>query len=246
MSFTRVLILVLVASVAGCGPALRMRSPDILAKGDVEVGAGIGLAGDVQTGGYGGAEVAAWVRGSPSNYSEVGGRFWTSSFNTFGGALEVRIAPVRRPVAFSIDLGLQAAACCGSGARNHTAGIGGGFDAGFTFGGRILNDFGPAPYFSPHFQMTWVFPPDPGFEAGRMLFLPVGVDIPLGKSPFHLRPEFIVAVTFPKGLDPGVRLGGGIGFAISGPGAEKVKAEQQAKKAAQDEATPAPATQPLH
>jgi hypothetical protein len=219
-----------------CGPALRLRSPDILAKGDVEVGGGIGAAARTDTGGFGGAEIQAWLRGSPSNYAEVGGRFWTYSLNAFGGAFEVRIQPVRRPVAFSIDLGLLAAGCCGAGDRNHTLAAGAGFDVGFTFGGRIGGDFGPAPYFSPHFEMTWTFPPDNDWP--KLLFFPAGVDIPLGKSPLSLRPEFIANVLIYKSISPQVRLGGGIGVAVHGPGAEKLT--QQKKQEKQESPAPSP------
>lgn len=234
--YSTITAVLLVAS--GCGPAFRFRSPDILPEGDVEVGGGIGFGGQVGTGApapapnAGRAEIQAWLRGSPNKHLEVGGRFWTHTLNTFGGAFELRIAPVRRPVAFSIDLGLLAAGCCGAGARNNTLAIGAGFDAGFTFGARIGGDFGPAPYVAPHFEMTWTFPPDNDWP--KLLFIPVGVDIPLGKSPFHLRPEFLVNVSIYKSIDPQVRLAGGIGFGIQGPGFEKLAGQK--KKA------PAPAT----
>jgi hypothetical protein len=233
----RTAILLAVLALAGCGQALRLRSPDILPKGDVEVGAGAGAAGDIQSKGFGGAEITAWVRGSPSDHAEVGGRFWTHSFNTFGGVFELRFAPVRRPVALSIDLGLLAAGCCGAGARNNTQGLGVGFDAGLSFGGRIGGDFGPAPYFAPHFQMMWTLPPDNDWP--KLLFFPVGVDIPLGKSPFHLRPEFIVTTLIYKTISPEVRIGGGFGFAIQGPSAEKTRAEARRKQAESTAPTPA-------
>ncbi len=208
-------------ALTGCGPAHRSWSPDILAKGDVEVGGSIGAAGDSASRSFGGAEVAAWVRSSPSDYVEVGGRFYTHSFSTFGGALEVRIAPVRRPVAFSIDLAPVFGICCGAGNNTRYLAIGGGFDAGFTIGGRIGGDNGIAPYFAPHFQMVWVVPPDPGFPA--LLFFPVGVDIPLGESPLHLRPEFLVTVLLYREIDPQARVGGAIALAVRGPSPKKAK-----------------------
>lgn len=223
------------AVLGGCGPAFRFRSPDILPQGEVEVGGGVGFGGQVgddapaPAPNLGRAEIQGWLRGSPSKYVEVGGRFWTHTLNTFGGAFELRIAPVRRPVAFSIDLGLLAAGCCGAGTRGNVLAAGAGFDVGFTFGGRIGGDFGPAPYIAPHFQMTWVFPPDNDWP--KLLFIPVGVDIPIGKSPFHIRPEFLVNVAIYKSIGAQTRLGGGIGFAIQGPGFEKLAAEAKKKKA---------------
>ncbi len=241
----RMLLPLLLVAAVGCGPAHRFRSPDILPKGDVEVGGAIGLAVDTtaaEAGAnnpFGGAEVQAWLRGSPSNYVEVGGRFWTHSFNTYGGAFELRIAPVRRPVAFSIDLGLLAGACCAARGPHADAdnefnnlAAGGGFDVGVTIGARIGGDAGPAPYFSPHFQKVWTFPPDPGFPM--LLLFPVGVDIPLGTTVLHLRPEFLVSVLIYEEIDPQVRLGGGVAFAIQGPGFEKLREQQRAKKAAEN------------
>ena len=235
-------LLVLLLILAGCGPAHRFRSPDILPKGDVEVGGGVGLAVDTaaakagSSNPFGGAEVQAWLRGSPSNHVEVGGRFWTHSFNTYGGAFELRIAPVRRPVAFSIDLGLLAGACCA--ARGASAdeddpfnnlAAGGGFDVGVTIGARIGGDTGPAPYFSPHFQKVWTFPPDPGFPM--LLLFPVGVDIPLGTTALHLRPELLVSVLIYEEIDPQVRVGGGVAFAFQGPGFDKLREQQKAREA---------------
>lgn len=184
---------------------------------------------------FGGAEVQAWLRGSPSRFVEVGGRFWTHSFNTYGGAFELRIAPVRRPVAFSIDLGLLAGACCAARGPNadednrfNNLAAGGGIDVGLTFGGRIGGDDGPAPYIAPHFQKVWTFPPDAGFPM--LVFIPVGVDIPLGTTAVHLRPELLVSVLIYDEIDPQVRVGGGLGMAFQGPGFEKLRGAKKADR----------------
>lgn len=225
----RLLPLLLVALLPACGPAFRFRSPDILPEGDVEVGGALGMAGQaVPQQDFGGGEIQAWLRGSPAKFVEVGGRFWTHSLNTFGGAFELRFQPIRRPVALSIDLGVLMAGCCGSGRAMQALGAGAGFDVGFSFGGRIGGDFGPAPYIAPHFQMTWTFPPDNDWP--KLWFIPVGIDIPLGKLPLHLRPEFLAAVIHYKTIPAQVRLGGGIALAIQGPGFEKLAAQQKAKK----------------
>ncbi len=227
------LMLLLVVTATGCGPGFRFRSPDILPKGDAEFGVGLGAAGNVTVPGVESVELQGFVRGSPNDYVEVGGRFYTQSFNYVGGAFEVRIAPVRRPVALSIDLAIMGGACCRLDAeRNASLVVGGGFDVGFSFGGRIGGDYGPAPYIAPHFQMFGI--PggiDPLLDRGnKLLFLPVGIDIPLGKSPVHLRPEFLVTFKFYDALPMETILGGGFAFALQGPGFDKIRQQQREKK----------------
>ncbi len=223
---------VLCLALAGCGPAYRFRSPEILAKGDVEVGVGLGAAGRTNPSEFGGMEIQAGLRGGLGGHVEMGGTFWTYSLATYGGAFDIRIQPVKRPVAVSIDLGLLAALCCGIGQEHRNLAFGGGFDVGLTIGGRIGGDYGPAPYFSPHFEMTWTFPAENDWP--KQLYFPVGVDIPLGKSPFRLRPEFLAAVVIYKEVDPEVRIGGGIAFAIQGPGLKKVIDARKEKEAGED------------
>lgn len=232
------LILLIGLTAAGCGPGFRFRSPDILPKGDVEFGVGVGAAGNATVQDFGGGELQGFVRGSPKKHLEVGGRFYTHSFNHVGGAFEVRIAPVKRPIAISIDLGIMAGACCRLDVeRNANLGFGFGFDVGMSIGGRIGGDYGPAPYIAPHFQMFWGPPTlDPIVDRGdKNLFIPIGVDIPLGKSPVHLRPEFLATVIIYDELEPEVLIGGGFAFALQGPGAEKVRQQQKEKKKAEQE-----------
>lgn len=217
--------------VVGCGPAYRFRSPEILAKGDVEVGVGLGAGARTETNEFGGMELQAGFRGGLGGHVEMGGTFWTYSFATYGGAFDIRVQPVKRPVAISIDLGLLAALCCGLGDEHLNLAFGGGFDVGLTVGGRIGGDLGPAPYFSPHFVMTWTLPPENDWP--KQLFLPVGVDIPLGKSPLRLRPEFLVAVLIFDEIDPEVRVGGGIAIALRGPGLKKAVEQRKAAREAE-------------
>jgi hypothetical protein len=233
------LLLLLLLTATGCGPGFRFRSPDILPRGDVEIGVGLGAAGNVTVPGVESIELQGFLRGSPNDYVEIGGRFYTQSFNHVGGAFEVRIAPIRRPVALSIDLGLMAGACCRL-EQNLT--VGGGFDVGLSFGGRIGGDFGPAPYIAPHFQMFGIPVIDPVQDrADKLLFVPIGVDIPLGKSPVHLRPEFLVTFKFYDTLPFEAVVGGGFAFALQGPGFDKIRQQQKAKKegASSSEAPPA-------
>ncbi len=236
------LLLVVLVTASGCGPGFRFRSPDILPQGDVELQVGVGAGYNATTDGSGGGELQGAVRGSPGKHVEVGGRFYTHSFNHVGGAFELRIAPIRRPIALSIDLGLMAGACCRLDAeRNANLGFGFGFDVGISIGGRIGGDFGPAPYFAPHFQMFWAPPTlDPIVDRGdKLLFLPIGLDIPLGKSPVHLRPEFLATIVIYDELEPEGIIGGGFAVALQGPGAEKVRQQQKEKKKAKQEAAAA-------
>ena len=223
------LLLLLLVTATGCGPGFRFRSPDILAKGDGEFGVGIGAAGNLTVKTIESVELQGFVRGSPSEHVEVGGRFYTQSFNHFGGAFELRIAPIKRPVALSIDMGLMAGVCCRL-EKNLT--VGGGFDVGFSFGGRIGGDFGPAPYIAPHFQLFGLPAGiDPLQDRGnKLLFVPIGIDLPLGKSPVHLRPEFLMTFKFYDALPTEAIMGGGFAFAIQGPGFEKLRRQQKEKR----------------
>ncbi len=241
------LLLLLIVTATGCGPGFRFRSPDILPKGDAEFGVGIGAAANATLDSFGGAELQGFVRGSPAKHVEVGGRFYTQSFNHVGGAFEVRIAPIRRPVALTIDLGIMAGACCRIDAeRNVSIAFGGGFDVGISFGGRIGGDFGPAPYIAPHFQMFGL--PggiDPVVDRGnKLFFLPVGVDLPLGKSPVHLRPEFLATFRFYDALPTEVYVGGGFAFALQGPGFDKIRQQQREKKKKKEGQEEEPAEDP--
>jgi hypothetical protein len=228
-----VVLLLFLVTATGCGPGFRFRSPDILPRGDAELGVGVGAGGNVTTNSVGGMELQGFVRGSPAEHVEVGGRFYTHSFNHVGGSFEVRIAPIKRPVALSIDLGLMAGACCRLDVeRNANLALGFGFDVGFSFGGRIGGDYGPAPYIAPHFQAFFAPPTlDPIVDRGdKLLFIPIGVDIPLGKSPVHLRPEFLLTFIIYDALPTEAILGGGFAFALQGPGFDKIREQNKAKK----------------
>jgi hypothetical protein len=232
-AFGLLLTVLLCAATTGCGPGFRFRSPETLPRGDVEVGVGLGAAGRTAPADFGGMELQAGLRGGISDHVEMGGTFWTYSFATYGGALDFRIQPVKRPVAFSIDFGGLAAICCGAGNDQRALALGGGFDVGFTFGGRIGGDLGPAPYIAPHFEMTWTLPAENDWPA--QLFFPIGVDIPLGTTALHLRPELLVAVLIFDEIAPEVRVGGGIAVAIQGPGFAKMA---RMKKEAREQDAP--------
>ena len=231
------LVAVLTVAATGCGPGFRFRSPETLAKGDVEVGVGLGAAGRTAPSEFGGLELQAGLRGGISDHVEMGGRFWTSSFATYGGTLDFRIQPVKRPVAFSIDFGALVAICCGAGNEQRSLALGGGFDVGFTFGGRIGGELGPAPYVAPHFEMTWTLPAE--HDWPKQLFVPIGVDIPLGTTVLRLRPELLVTVLFFDEIDPEVRVGGGLAFAIQGPGfAKMARMKKEADRADSSDSGP--------
>lgn len=228
-----VLLAALCASTVGCGPALRYRPADTLPVGMVEVGAGFGAAARAEEGDFGGTELQAWVRGGVHDRVELGGRFWSYSFLSFGGAFEMRAQLIRGPVDLSLDLGVLAGACCGVGDRNKTLAAAFGADAGLTVGKRFGGLRGPAFYIAPHVQYSRVLPLAQNWPI--QLFLPVGADIPLGPSPFSVRPEFFAVALF---HDKGVvswRVGGGIGFAIRGPSAKVMRERRLARKAAQED-----------
>ena len=220
----------LVAS--GCGPAFRFRPADTLPKGVVELGGGVGAGARMGDGSFGGGELQAWLRGGVDHRVEIGGRFYSSMLSSFGGAFEVRVAPIKGPIDLSIDLALVGGGCCGAGKGSRTLAAALGFDAGFSIGKRFGGPRAVAIYFAPHVQISWTFPLEQDWP--KQLFLPVGVDLPLGRSPLSLRPEVLVAGLF---HDDGVmdwRVGGGVGLALSGPGPKLAAKQRREKRAAED------------
>ncbi len=215
-----------------CGPALRYRPADTLPRGTVEVGGGVGAAARAEDGTFGGAEIQGWLRGGVHERVEVGGRFWTYTLSSFGGAFELRAALIKGPVDLTVDLGLIAGACCGAGDKNHTLAAAIGFDGGFSFGKRF-GVRGPAFYIAPHFQYSRVLPVAQDWPM--QLYLPVGADLPLGPGPVSIRPEFFAVALF---HDNGVvrwRVGGGVGLALQGPGPKQLRERIAARKAAAEE-----------
>jgi hypothetical protein len=199
----------------------------------VEVGGGFAAALRAEEGDFGGTELQGWVRGGVHDRIELGGRFWSYSFVSFGGAFEFRAQLIRGPVDLSLDLGVVAGACCGAGDRNKTLGAAFGGDVGLTFGKRFGGSRGPAFYVAPHVQYSRVVPLAQNWPV--QLFLPVGADLPLGPSPCSIRPEVFAVALFSA---PGVvswRVGGGVGFAIQGPSAKVMRERRLARKAAQED-----------
>ncbi len=217
----------------GCGPAHRFRPADTIARGMVEVGGGVGAGVRMDDGTFGGGELQGWIRGGVDNHVEIGGRFFSYMLTSFGGALDVRVAPVKGPIDISIDLSLLAGACCGVGQRNATVAAGFGVDGGFSVGRRFGGTWAPAVYFSPHIQMSWTVPLEKDWP--KQLFLPIGMDIPVGRSPFRIRPEILgVGLFYKQGVSEW-RLSGGVGIAITGPGvklARKLRQDKVARDAA--------------
>ncbi|MCP4867207.1 MAG: hypothetical protein GY898_00630 [Proteobacteria bacterium] len=232
-SVNLILLAGLLLSTVGCGPALRYRPADTLPKGMVEVGGGFAAAARADEGDFGGTELQGWLRGGVHDRVEIGGRFWSYSFVSFGGAFEMRAQLVRGPIDLSLDLGALAGACCGAGDRNKTLAAAVGVDAGLTFGKRFGGVRGPAFYIAPHVQYSRVLPLAQNWPI--QLFLPVGADIPLGPSPFSIRPEFFAAALFHEEGVVRWRVGGGIGFAIRGPSAKLARERRLAKKKAEED-----------
>ena len=228
-----VLLTGLLLSTVGCGPALRYRPADTLPKGMVEVGGGFAGAARAAEGDFGGTELQAWVRGEEHDRVEIGGRFWSYSFVSFGGAFEMRAQLVRGPIDLSLDLGALAGGCCGAGDRNKTLAAAIGVDAGLTFGKRFGGVRGPAFYLAPHVQYSRVLPLAQDWPI--QLFLPVGADIPLGPSPFSIRPEFFAAALFHQEGVIKWRVGGGVGLAIQGPSAKLLRERREAKRKADED-----------
>ncbi len=219
-----------------------------MAKGMVEVGGGVGAGVRMDDGTFGGGELQGWVRGGVDNRVELGGRFFSYMLTSFGGAFDVRVAPIKGPIDISIDLTILAGACCGAGQKNATLAAGFGVDGGFSIGKRFGGTAAPALYFSPHFQMSWTVPIEKDWP--KQLFLPIGLDIPLGRSPIRIRPEVLGIGLFYKQGVTQWRLAGGVGLAIQGPNpklAKKLKADKLAREAAEAEpveAVPEPEAAP--
>ncbi len=235
------LVPLLLVLTTGCGPAHRFRPADTMAKGMVEVGGGVGAGVRMDDGTFGGGELQGWVRGGVDNHVELGGRFFSYMLTSFGGAFDVRVAPIKGPIDISIDLTLLAGACCGAGQNNATLAAGFGVDGGFSIGKRFGGTAAPSIYFSPHFQISWTVPIEKDWP--KQLFLPVGLDIPLGRSPIRIRPEVLAVALFYKQGVTQWRLAGGVGLAIQGPSpklAKKLRQDKLAREAAEEEAEEAP------
>ncbi|HCP44897.1 MAG TPA: hypothetical protein DIU15_02560, partial [Deltaproteobacteria bacterium] len=181
---------------------------------------------------WGGAELQAWVRWAPKKRFETSHRFWTHTFSSIGWEPEFRIQAVRGPFDLTIEFAPMFSLCCGVGTEQKFLSAGLGFDVGIAVGKRFGGPQSAAIYFAPHYQMTWTFPPDAGWDGHRLLNLPVGLDIPMGKSPFAIRPEImVVSVIRPSGFAPLWRVGGGVAIALQGMGPKKLKAFNEAKAA---------------
>jgi len=216
----------------GCGPAYRYRPAEIMPKGTTEFGAGFGAAGDTQNNEFGGAEVQAWIRGGASERVEVGGRFWTYTFISAGGAFDLRIQLVRGPVDITLDGSILGGVCCELGEDANVLAAAVGFDTGFSIGKRLGGARGPAIYFSPHYQMSWTLPQEKAWPM--LISLPLGLDIPLGEAPIALRPEFVVVGEIGRDGSNAWRVGGGIGVAIQPPSPKQLRARREAKRKAKD------------
>ncbi len=245
-------LVVFLGSLWGCGPAFRFRPANTMPKGNVEMFAGFGMGGRIipteakteddgtttEAGTmtrFGGAEITAGIRGAPSHRSEVGYRFWTYSLSTFGNALEIRIAAVKKPFDLTFEFGGLFGMCCGLGNDQRIFALGGGFDAGFSVGKRFGDEKMPAFYVSPHFQMTWTFPPENYWPY--LLYIPIGLDIPLGTTIFALRPELTIVVEFYPESPATGRVAGGIGLGIQLPSPKSLKEKKKAKKAEDEQAS---------
>lgn len=221
--------LVLVAVFgSACGPVYRLRPAETLPRGTAEIGAGFGAAGDTEENEFGGMEVQAWVRGGASERVEIGGRFWTYTFVTAGGAFDLRIQLVRGPIDVTLDGSVLGGVCCELGDEATILAAAVGFDGGFSIGKRFGGVRGPAIYFSPHFQMSWTLPSENDWPM--LLSLPIGVDVPLGSAPVALRPEFVVVGAIGRDGGSAWRVGGGIGLALQPPSPKKLREQREAKK----------------
>jgi hypothetical protein len=229
----RLLLLLLVLASTGCGPAFRFRPAETLPKGTVEVAVGIGAAARAESGEFGGSELVGMVRGGVDPKVEVGGRFWTYSFATFGGGFDVRVQLVRGPIDLTLDGGLVAGGCCGAAGNWKILGAALGLDGGFTLGKRFGGAMGPAFYIAPHVQGSWTIPTDQNWPV--QLFLPVGADIPVPKTPLRIRPEFLVVGLFTGGDQHTWRVGGGIALALQGPGPKRVAEQRKKSREAKEE-----------
>jgi len=232
----RLLLVVLFVGTlsSACGPAYRYRPAEVLPKGAVEFGAGVGLAADTSDNSFGGAEIQTWFRGGVDGRAEVGARFWTYTLLSAGGAIDLRVQVARGPVDISLDGSVLAGVCCELGEDQTLLAGALGFDTGFSIGKRLGGARGPAIYFAPHFQMSWTLPREKYWPM--ILSLPVGVDIPLGAAPLALRPEFVVVGEILRDGDTSWRVGGGIALAIQPPSPKLLRARREAKKKAREAA----------
>ena len=227
-------LMILVTSLSACGPSLRYRPADVLPKGAVELGAGLGLAVDAEENAFGGAEVQTWLRGGVADRVEMGLRFWTYTLVSAAGSVDLRIQLVRGPIDISLDGSVLAGVCCELGEDNQLLAGALGFDTGLSIGKRFGGARGPAVYFAPHLQMSWTLPQEKYWPM--LLSLPIGVDIPLGAAPFALRPEFIVSGELYRNGDQSWRVGGGIALALQLPSPKEIKARRAARRKAKEEA----------
>ncbi len=224
----RFLLLLLVFSAVGCGPAFRFRPAETLPKGTVEVALGLGAAARAETGEFGGSELIGSVRGGVDPRVEIGGRFWTYSFATFGGGFDVRVQVIRGPIDLTIDAGLLAGGCCGAAGKWNVVGAALGIDGGFSIGKRLGGPKAPAIYLAPHVQGSWTIPSDDNWPV--QLYLPLGADIPLPRTPLHLRPEFLVVGLFTGPEQHTWRVGGGLALALQGPGPKQLVQQQKRRR----------------
>jgi len=225
------LVLSVVAVSAGCGPAFRFRPPEVLPKDTIEVGVAMGAGARMDTGTFGGTELQAWVRGGVADRLEFGGRVFTHTFSSVGGAFDFRVQAVRGPFDLTLEGSFLGGGCCGIGPKNRTLAGAVGFDGGLSVGKRFGPDL-PAIYVAPHFQMSWTFPIQQAWP--KQLFVPVGMDIPLGRLPLSIRPEMVVVALFrPDGAPVEWRVGGGVGFAVHGPDVARIAQRKQRAKAAE-------------
>ena len=233
-SHLRVLLVVLFAATvcSACGPAYRYRPAEVLPKGAVEFGAGVGLAADTSDNSFGGGEIQTWIRGGVDGRAEIGARFWTYTLISAGGAFDLRIQVARGPVDISLDGSVLAGVCCELGEDQTLLAGALGFDTGFSIGKRLGGARGPALYFAPHFQMSWTLPREKYWPM--LLSLPIGLDIPLGAAPLALRPEFVVVGEIFRTGDTSWRVGGGVALAIQPPSPKRIRAQREAKKKARE------------
>jgi len=232
----RTLLLLVVLSLlgVGCGPAYRYRPADIMPKGAVEFGAGVGLAADTSDNSFGGGEFQTWVRSGVDDRVELGARFWTYTLISAGGAFDLRIQVARGPIDLSLDGSVLAGVCCELGVDQTLLAGALGFDLGFSVGKRLGGARGPALYFAPHFQMSWTLPREKYWPM--LLSLPLGLDIPLGTAPISLRPEFVVVSEIYRNGDNSWRVGGGLALAVQPPTPKKLRAQREAKRQAREDA----------
>jgi hypothetical protein len=223
---------------SGCGPAFRFRPPEVLPTDTIEVGVGLGAAARMDTGYFGGTEFQAFVRGGVADRLEFGGRLFTHTFSSVGGAFDWRVQVVRGPFDLTVEGSFLGGGCCGIGEKNRTLAGALGFDVGLAIGKR----FGwglPAIYTAPHVQVSWTFPIQQSWP--KQLFIPVGIDVPLGRTPLSIRPELVVVGLFYSDQTPNQwRVGAGVAFAVTGPDVARIKSRQRRRSAAERRAMEEP------